>query len=141
VSVVLGKLGGTFSPQTTYFISGYPCGPNSLIAADFNGDGKLDLAVGSLDYDCSGKVSVLLGNGDGTFQSPVTYTSGGRSSGIVAADLNGDGKLDLAVADFARDRLPCCLATGTAHSKTPSALAWGCARGCRINELQTLDPS
>jgi hypothetical protein len=62
--------------------------PNQVIAADMNGDGKLDLVV-------SGSAqAVLLGNGDGTFKSPlVTYPSGTSALG----DFNGDGKLDLAV--------------------------------------------
>ncbi len=63
-------------------------------AGDFTGDGRLDLAVTSdLGY-----VSVLLGNGDGTFQAPITYAVGGTLGAIVAGDFNGDGRLDLAVA-------------------------------------------
>jgi uncharacterized protein (TIGR03437 family) len=72
-------------------------GPTSVVAGDFNNDGKLDLAVGS-----SGGVSVLLGNGDGTFQPPLTVPlpAGAAfsfpSRHLVAADFNRDGKLDLA---------------------------------------------
>ena len=72
-------------------------GPTSVVAGDFNNDGKLDLAVGS-----SGGVSVLLGHGDGTFQPPLSValprgtTPNSANRRLVVADFNGDGKLDLA---------------------------------------------
>ena len=66
------------------------------MAGDFNGDGRLDLAVAN-GYDNA--VSVLLGNGDGTFQPQVTYAVGSGPDAIVAGDFTGDGRLDLAVAD------------------------------------------
>ena len=68
-------------------------------AADFNGDGKQDLATAN-DIG-SDNVSVLLGNGNGTFAAEVDYPVGSgvtAPSAIAAADLNGDGKPDLAVA-------------------------------------------
>lgn len=65
----------------------------ALVAADFNGDGILDLA-----YVTSNNVNVELGNGDGTFQAPWSYSLANPVPfGMVAADFNGDGKLDLAV--------------------------------------------
>ena len=68
-----------------------------IVAGDFTGDGHLDLAVANGGSDT---VSVLLGNGDGTFQPQVTYAVGGRAAdSIVAGDFRGDGRLDLAVAD------------------------------------------
>jgi archaellum component FlaF (FlaF/FlaG flagellin family) len=67
----------------------------SLAVADFNGDGKLDIVVANLDPT----VSVFLGNGDGTFQSPVDSDTTAGSSFVVAGDFNGDGKPDIAVAD------------------------------------------
>src|SRR5439155_371138 len=77
--------------------------PLSVAVGDFNGDGKLDLAVTNRVYE--GTVSVLLGNGDGTFQAALTSSTGGPEpfSGryplsVAAGDFNGDGKLDLAVA-------------------------------------------
>jgi hypothetical protein len=71
--------------------------PQTDVARDFNGDGKLDLAVA--DYS-SNTVSVLLGNGDGTFQSShVDYVTGTQPVGLVVGDFNRDGNLDLAVTN------------------------------------------
>lgn len=92
--VLLSNDDGTFQPRVRY-----RSGEGSLQAAlgDFNGDGKLDLAVANLGTP--GFVSVLLGNGDGTFQAQLK-TKVVRSPGLIAAgDLNGDGKLDLVTAD------------------------------------------
>ena len=72
---------------------------NGIAVGDFNGDGKLDLAVTcGLGYS-PGVVSILLGNGDGTFQKHVDYEVGTAPVGIAVGDFNGDGKLDLAVAN------------------------------------------
>jgi hypothetical protein len=62
---------------------------------DFNADGRPDLVVAN---SSGGSVSVLVGNGDGTFQSHVDYPTGGAAYGVALANVNGDGKLDLAVA-------------------------------------------
>jgi hypothetical protein len=73
-----------------------------VAVADVNGDGKLDLIVANQkgERNGDGSVAVLLGNGDGTFQSPVTYDSGGTSPDSLAiADVNGDGNLDIVVAN------------------------------------------
>ena len=66
------------------------------MAGDFNGDGRTDLAVANYGSD---DVSVLLGNGDGTFQDQVRYAAGSGPIALVAGDFNGDGRTDLAVAN------------------------------------------
>lgn len=73
-------------------------GPTALAAGDFNNDGKIDIAVANVNNNA---VSVLLGNGDGSFQSAVSYSTGGGlvPSSILTLDINGDGILDLAVAN------------------------------------------
>src|SRR5438445_632232 len=71
--------------------------PDSVAVGDFNGDGKLDLAVASFG---SNLVSVLLGNGDGTFQAALTFAVRTGTSSVAVGDFNGDGKLDLVVADL-----------------------------------------
>jgi hypothetical protein len=102
ISVLLGKGDGTFHAPVNYSSGGQ--GAYSISVADVNGDGKLDLVVanGCLGNNCAtGGVGVLLGNGDGTFKKPVTYSSGAASvfgSHVAVGDLNGDGKLDLVVA-------------------------------------------
>ncbi len=101
VSVFLGKGDGTFQAGVPYS-AGDPF-TNSLTLADVNGDGRFDVLVTNMcaANDCpNGSVSVLLGNGDGTFQAGVPYSSGGQFAFSVAvADLNGDGKPDLLVAN------------------------------------------
>lgn len=89
-SVLLGNGDGSLqSPALHPLPNG--AGPYSTVIADFNGDGKPDLAIpaGSLT------VAVFLGNGDGTFGTPI-YTFDGNGTGLVSADFNGDGKPDLA---------------------------------------------
>jgi uncharacterized protein (TIGR03437 family) len=97
ISLLLGKGDGTFSATAPIPLSGGPSlGPYSIVAADFNGDGKLDLAVTLSNYTTApGGLAVLLGRGDGSFQSPVIYPV--TSAGFVAGDLNGDGIPDLIV--------------------------------------------
>ncbi|MDX6510915.1 MAG: hypothetical protein QOE36_419 [Gaiellaceae bacterium] len=97
VSVLLGNGDGTFKPKSDFPTGG---GPRSVTAADLDGDGKPDLAIAIFDQTTSsGGVSVLLGNGDGTFQPKVDLTTSSGDTSVVAADLDGDGRPDLATSD------------------------------------------
>jgi hypothetical protein len=117
VSVLLGNGDGTFRPQVTYAVGD---NPTAIVAPDFTGDGRLDLAVvneGSFDFNGkpipgTSSVSVLLGNGDGTFQPQVTYAVGGQPLAIVTADFNDDGRTDLAVANAADETVSVLLGNG-----------------------------
>ena len=111
VGVLLGNGDATFQTAVTYGTGGI--GANQVIVADVNGDGKPDLIVPNScasSANCPlgpGSVGVLLGKGDGTFQPAVAYGSGGDYAFSVAvADVNGDGKLDVLVANAYAN--PCC---------------------------------
>lgn len=78
--------------------------PIFVVAGDFNNDGALDLAVANTALG-SGSVSIVLGNGDGTFKPATFLEAGNYPRSIAAADFNGDGKLDLAVAN---EHAGCC---------------------------------
>jgi hypothetical protein len=100
-ATLLGKGDGTFSAMILNNL-GLQLGNRAAVVADLNGDGKPDLALTSsapTNPSVTG-VAVLLGKGDGTFQSPVNYTIGANAQSIAVGDLNGDGKPDLAVADL-----------------------------------------
>jgi Bacterial Ig-like domain (group 3)/FG-GAP-like repeat len=100
VSVLLGNGDGSFTTLPPIDI-GVPIGPAGIVIADFNGDGVPDLAV-STGISNGDTVTVLLGNGDGTFQQLHRYPLpvGGDPIGLVTADFNGDGVPDLAAANF-----------------------------------------
>jgi len=99
ITIFLGNGDGTFKPGVNYAVGPqYANPPSSLITADFNGDGKLDLVAAN--SNTPGSVSILLGNGDGTFQAQVQYSTGAEPYTVIAGDFNGDGKLDLATANL-----------------------------------------
>jgi hypothetical protein len=87
-----------------------PVGPfaEGLVAVDLNGDGVLDLAVS----DGPSSISVLLGNGDGTFQAARSVGVGSGPSAIATGDLNRDGLPDLAVTDQSSDEISILLGKG-----------------------------
>lgn len=102
--VLMGNGDGTFQLPVRYRLD---YATEDLVISDFNGDGHPDLAVVvfcASPRECShGEAAILLNRGDGTFQTPLTFDVGSGPVGIVAADLNHDGKQDLVVTngDFA----------------------------------------
>jgi len=96
VSVLLGNGDGTFQTAVNYDVGG---APTSIAVGDFNHDGKLDLAVAVPVPGPSTYVSVLLGNGDGTFQTAVNYNAPYAPDAVAVGDFNGDGNLDLVVGN------------------------------------------
>src|SRR5262249_34864159 len=93
VDVLSGRGDGTFALTNRYSVG--KLGP--AVLADLNGDGRLDLA-GANVFPYS--VTVLLGNGNGSFQSAPSLTATVPPTSLVAADLDGDGHLDLAVGSI-----------------------------------------
>jgi hypothetical protein len=109
VSVFLGKGDGTFRPRVNYPTAD---APHAIAIGDFNGDEKADLAVAIFNYYNGNLVSVLLGNGDGSFQPHVDYTTQSGPTSVATGDLNNDGKIDLAVGIFNGSRLNVLLGNG-----------------------------
>ncbi len=102
VSVLLGNGGGSFGAKHDFSTSGYA---EQVVIGDLNGDGKPDLATANYNSSLVGTISVLLGNGDGTFGAANTNNGTWPSGtpGVALADLNSDGKRDLVAVNYATE--------------------------------------
>ena len=131
VSVLLGNGDGTFQPETRYNIGPAPIPPpgasssplevaSGIVAADFDNDGALDLAA-----TCwiSGTNSVLLGNGDGTFQPQLLSTGLNAAAWVAAGDLDLDGNTDMVIALSTPGEVSVCFGLGNGTFQPPQFLS------------------
>ncbi len=104
LNVFLGNGDGTFQPAKSYNPGHYP---RDITPVDINHDGKIDLVVNNVGINQGGalfstegaepgSVAILLGNGNGTFQAPITYSPSAYPGWTAVGDFNGDGYFDLA---------------------------------------------
>ena len=96
-----------FSPATNFSVGTQPY---SVCSADFNGDGKADLAVANQG---SNNVSILLGSGTGSFSNAINFSVGTTPYSVCSADFNGDGNTDLATTNLGSNNISVLLGTGT----------------------------
>jgi hypothetical protein len=92
MSVLMGKGDGSFRAAVDHTAG---VDPNSVVLADLNGDGKLDIVAANYPS----VVTVWLGNGDGTFAAMAGYSTGENTQSVAVGDIDGDGKLDIVVAE------------------------------------------
>jgi hypothetical protein len=125
VSIFTGNGNGTFNAAVNYATTngGSGTAPDGIVAGDFNGDGKTDLATS----DSGGGVSVLLNNGSGGFGAASTFAAGTSPKGIVAADFTGDGKLDLAVVNGTSNNVSLLAGDGSGSFGSATNFAVGSA--------------
>jgi hypothetical protein len=104
LTILTNNSSGFFGSNATYAV-GYPYGPYPLVSADIKGDGTVALICGSSTVNTvENALTVLTNNGNGVFGSNATYivaSSPASVISVVAADINGDGKLDLICANHA----------------------------------------
>jgi hypothetical protein len=125
VSVLLGNRDGTFKPKVDSTAGPTGSIPYAVAVGDFNADQKLDLAVINEGADT---VSILLGNGDGTFQAPATYSLAPDSEPVAVAVgklVNGSSNLDLIVADLQSDTVAVLMGNGDGTFQSPSYYTTG----------------
>ncbi len=121
VSVMLGDGAGNFGASTN-FSAGAGGQTHAMVVGDFNGDGKQDLAVANINPHF---VSVLLGNGAGSFGAPTTFSTGNTPVSLAVGDFNGDGKQDLAATCQASAAVQIWVGTGTGSFTLSATLATG----------------
>jgi hypothetical protein len=129
VEMLLGNGDGTFNLAAASPATGNT--PTAIATGDFNGDGNLDLAIANGSRNT---VTILMGNGNGTFTAAASPATGNSPSSLVVGDFNGDGKPDLAVTNATDNTVTILLGNGDATFKAaaspvtgnrPSAIAAG----------------
>jgi len=109
ITVLLGNGDGSFKPKVNY--PGCTVGrAMQVVLADFNRDGNTDVALGCSD-GTNGGLIIIMGNGDGSFQTPVAYLTG-DVFGIALGDFNNDGLIDIAVSDQTQKNITIFLGAG-----------------------------
>jgi len=117
LAILLGDgMGGFGAPL---FLN-YTYGAYAIAVGDVNNDGKLDLVVVGLSLTSNSTVYTLLGNGDGTFQAPISVANAGGGQSLALGDFNGDGKLDLALTLFTGPYLEVLLGNGDGSFQPPT---------------------
>jgi len=117
VTVLIGKGDGTFTATSVSPATGSE--PNSIVAADFTGSGKLGLAISNFTGET---VTVLLGNGDGTFTLQSSPATGNGPYSVAVGDFNGDGIPDLATANYDDNTATVLLGDGSGNfTSVPAA--------------------
>ncbi len=126
ISILLGTGGGNFAPPVNMAAG---TDPVAVAMADFNGDGIPDIAVAAYDYAApsDGAVFILLGAGNGMFAAPMEFPAGNGPSALVTADWNGDGIVDLAIANFDDDTVSILLGRGNGAFTALPAIPVGSA--------------
>ena len=96
--------------------------PEEVTIADFNKDGRPDLAVANQD---SGNVSILLGRPGGSFEAIAVLSVGAGPMSVTPSDFNRDGKVDLAVANYNSNNISILLGNGNGDFRTATEYAVG----------------
>ena len=123
LSLLINNGGHSFAAYTS--INDPNAGPYSVITADFNGDGKLDLATGHGSSAPSNKISVFLNNGNASFASPATYTVGASPLNPACGDIDGDGDIDIIAANTDNDNVTLLLNNGSGVFSAGSPMSVG----------------
>jgi uncharacterized protein (TIGR03437 family) len=127
-TVLLGNGDGTFLSAGVYPANAgtipLDASPAAVVVGDFNGDGRPDIAVANTILSApTHAISVLLGNGDGSFRPVAFYAAGSQPSSIVEGDFNGDGIVDLAVGGI--DQVNVLLGNGDGTFRAARAFSVG----------------
>ena len=135
-SVLLGNGNGTFQAKQSFNID---CSARPVAVGDFNGDGKSDLVAGVFDTSIDAyAASVLLGNGNGTFQAKHNFGTGASPYSVTVSDFNGDGKGDLVTADYDDSTASVLLGNGNGTFQAKQSFeTWACPRSVAVGDLNS----
>jgi hypothetical protein len=122
INILLNNGDGTFRKSIT-LTTGKSVA--DMLAGDFNGDGKMDLAVSTSDSSGNPVIAVLLGNGNGTFKKPINSPSTNALGELAGGDFNGDGSLDLVGIDNSDNLVDVLLGNGNGTFQAAINVATG----------------